>query len=181
MEHLSWNEVNQLMPIGKTVDVTDPISNIRWKMKRTYGKLHADMEPLTQSDTNAIKKAFGFGTNYKDAPYHKVIITIDGRDIVGSLMTFAHQGSDKHKPEELVDPNLLSGYSTSKSNDSIHTDKEVLPNWNYIQDNGVEGHMCLYFPGSASHYTKLPVKDIDDVMKESRFSLLSFEEFLNKS
>ena len=166
-EDLSWNEVNHLMPIGKVVEVMDPISKIRWRMKRTYGKLHADMEPLDQSDTNAIKKAFGLADNYNDAPYHKVIVKIDERYIIGAFMTFPHQGSDKHEFWDLVDPNELTGYSTDKDDDAIHPKKKLLPNMNSIKDNGVVGHMCLYFKGSSQHTTWLPNKKIDRVINKN--------------
>jgi LysM repeat protein len=84
-----WTEAQYVVPIGKTVKITDFLTGKSFTIQRTIGAGHADSEPLTLADTNAAKAVFG---GYTWLP-RAVIVETDGRRIAGSMSFYPHDVS----------------------------------------------------------------------------------------
>ena len=73
---------------GRIATVTDVNTKISWKVKRKGGSNHADVEPLTASDTAAMKKACGsdFMTWHRRA----IWVSLNGNKYAASMNCMAH-------------------------------------------------------------------------------------------
>ena len=137
VEFLDWKEINQIIKKGYVMTVQPWGQDVSWKMKRTSGKLHADVEPNTASDTKKMKDVMGFGSEFKDATYTPVVVKVDNRKFAAALMNVPHAGSTT-TPLGKNAKNLSGGISN-------------VANSNYIKYNEVTGHFCLHFRGSIRH------------------------------
>ena len=75
---------------GQYVTVIDARTGITMKMKRMGGTYHADVEPATQSDTAALKKAYGGSWSWSRRP---VWVIVGGKTYAASINGMPH-GSD---------------------------------------------------------------------------------------
>lgn len=81
-----WTEAQYVFPIGTTAKVTDFITGESFNVKRTIGANHADVETLTQNDTNIARSIWGgFSWNIRS-----VIVEVNGRRIAASMSFFPH-------------------------------------------------------------------------------------------
>ena len=73
---------------GCVATVTDVKTGISWKVKRSGGSNHADVQPLTAADTAAMKKACGsdFGTWHRRA----IWVSIGGQKYAASMNCMPH-------------------------------------------------------------------------------------------
>lgn len=93
---LHWfKEVKPSIRAGQKVQVYDPASGLSWTLRLYSLGRHADSEPLTQADTNAMYKAFGNDFNWNQRPVY--VKLPDGR------WTLASQPSKPHLSGSIKD------------------------------------------------------------------------------
>lgn len=88
VEVIQWSEASSVIPRGAVVTVEDVKTGKTFKIKRTFGTNHADVEALTSQDTNTIKQIWG-GFSWERRP---VIIHVAGRRLAASLAGMPHAG-----------------------------------------------------------------------------------------
>lgn len=88
VEVLHWNEAKQVIPRGAVVTIEDVYTGKTFQVKRTFGTNHADVEALTTSDTQMIKRIWG-GFSWERRP---VIVHTNGRMLAASLAGMPHAG-----------------------------------------------------------------------------------------
>ncbi|ABZ84255.1 peptidoglycan binding domain 1, putative [Heliomicrobium modesticaldum Ice1] len=85
---LDWfDRGTYLLPVGRTAKVTDPITGLSYRVKRTGGVKHADVEPVTAWDTSVMKRIYGGVWSWNRKP---VIVTIKGWRIAASINGMPH-------------------------------------------------------------------------------------------
>lgn len=88
-EYLSWfDEVQYIFEKDEVAVVTDIKTGKSFKIKRLYGRYHADVEPLTKEDTAVMKSIYGSWSWDRRA----IIVTVDGRNIAASMNGMPHGG-----------------------------------------------------------------------------------------
>lgn len=65
IEMPDWKKVNQLLPKYSKFIVQDMETGKRFKVQRRAGSQHADVQPLTEKDTNIMKKIYGGKWSWK--------------------------------------------------------------------------------------------------------------------
>lgn len=81
-----WTEVQQEFLVGHIATVTDVETGISFQVRRLGGRLHADVEPLTKADTDAMKAVYGAWSWERRA----VVVDVAGRRFAGSMNGFPH-------------------------------------------------------------------------------------------
>jgi|GEM_PF-724264 len=88
-EYLGWfDKVQNIFEKNEVAVVTDIKTGKSFKVKRLYGRNHADVEPLTKEDTAIMKSIYGKWSWDRRA----VVVTIDGKTIAGSMNGMPHGG-----------------------------------------------------------------------------------------
>ncbi|MDF2533182.1 MAG: glycosyl hydrolase, partial [Clostridia bacterium] len=88
-EYLNWfDEVQYIFEKNDVATVTDIKTGKSFKVKRLYGRNHADVEPLTKEDAATMKSIYGSWSWDRRA----VIVAIDGKNIAGSMNGMPHGG-----------------------------------------------------------------------------------------
>lgn len=88
-ELLGWyDKVQYLFEKNDVAVVTDVKTGKVFKIKRLYGRNHADVEPLTKEDTAVIKSLYGSWSWDRRA----IIVNIDGHNIAASMNGMPHGG-----------------------------------------------------------------------------------------
>lgn len=88
-EYLDWfDKVDQIFEKGDVATVTDIATGNSFKVRRLYGRNHADSEPLTKEDTAIMKSIYGSWSWNRRA----IIVTIKGRNIAASMNGMPHGG-----------------------------------------------------------------------------------------
>ena len=133
---LDWfKEVRYIWDRGKNAVVTDVNTGKTFKVKRTYGTNHADVEPLSKQDTATIKDIWGgFGWERR-----AVIVQIGDYTIAGSMTGMPHAGCDSAAANKYVS-NRSAGFGSGVNLDEI-------------KDNGCSGVMDIHFKNSRTHVT----------------------------
>ena len=137
IEFLGWNEANKIIDVGTIFTIRPWKKDVTWEMKRTRGKKHADVEPLTANDTKKMMDTMGKGDSFEEAEYTSVIVDVNGRKMAAALMNFVHGGNASEPSGKIV--NKLSGGF-----------KNVV-NVDFVKNNNATGHVCLHFLGSLRH------------------------------
>lgn len=128
-----WNEAQYVYPIGSVAEIEDVYTGKIFKMKRTFGTNHADVEALTSSDTEVIKSIWG-GFSWERRP---IIVRINGRRIAASMAGMPHAGNDDY-PALSEAPNLSDGYGTGQ-------------NLDVVKGNDMDGVCDIHFLNSTRH------------------------------
>jgi peptidoglycan hydrolase-like protein with peptidoglycan-binding domain len=128
-----WKEASKVFKIGSTASVTDVKTGKTFKIVRTYGTNHADVEALTANDSKIIKEIWG-GWSWTRRP---VIIEVNDRKLAASMAAMPHAGVDS-KPANTYVSQRSGGYSRGTNLDKI-------------KDNGMSGHMDVHFLNSRTH------------------------------
>ncbi len=128
-----WSEAQYLYPIGSVAEVEDIYTGKTFKMKRTFGTNHADVEALTTNDTEVIKSIWG-GFSWERRP---VVIKINGRRIAASMAGMPHAGNDDY-PALSQAPDLSDGYGTGQ-------------NLDVVKGNNMDGVCDIHFLNSTRH------------------------------
>lgn len=134
-EVLDWfKEAQYLFPINKAGKFTDLETGISFMAKRTVGASHADVETLTESDTQSMKTIFGGSWTWNKRPF---LLEVDGRIFAVSVAGMAHAGVDSAPFLENVN-NRSDGWGYG-------------PNYDSIKGNGMDGHFDVYFLNCLRH------------------------------
>lgn len=128
-----WGQASRLFKIGSTATVTDVKTGRTFKIVRTYGHNHADVETLTAKDSQTIKAIWGGWSWARRA----VIITVNDRKIAASMAAMPHAGVD-NKPANTYVSQRSGGFSRGTNLDKI-------------KNNGMSGHMDVHFLNSKTH------------------------------
>lgn len=117
--YLEWSQVKNIFTKGTTATVYDFNTGVSWTVKRTGGSKHADVEPVSATDTALYKKALGrYYMNWKRQP---CIVVVKGYRIAGSYHGYPH-GYDS------ISGNNLSGhYCIHFKNSRTHCSNKIDP------------------------------------------------------
>jgi peptidoglycan hydrolase-like protein with peptidoglycan-binding domain len=130
-----WTKASKVFKIGSTATVTDTKTGKTFKIVRTYGTNHADVEALTAKDSETIKDIWG-GWSWTRRP---VIIEVNETRIAASMAAMPHAGLDS-QPANTYVSQRSGGYSRGTNLDKI-------------KNNGMSGHMDVHFLNSKTHGT----------------------------
>ena len=87
-QNLQWyNTGKNLFRRNSTFVMKDVKTGKKWNCKVLYGSCHLDAEPLTKSDTDIMRAAYGGSFNYKRRP---VLVLYKGKVYAGSLYGEPH-------------------------------------------------------------------------------------------
>lgn len=104
---------------GCVATVTDCKTGISWKVKRSGGYNHADVQPLTAADTAAMKKACGsdFGTWHR----RPIWVSINGQKYAASMNCMPHGNGN------ITDNNFNGHHCIHFTNSRTHESNKVDP------------------------------------------------------
>lgn len=128
-----WSEASKSMQKGSVIVVQDYKTKQVFKIKRTGGTNHADVEALTTEDTNIMKAIWG-GFSWDRRP---VLLYVEDKVYAASMTNMPHAGRDDKKALEWVE-DRSNGYGSGINYDSV-------------KENGMEGHVDLHFINSTRH------------------------------
>lgn len=137
IKKITWEDADKIIALYSDFTVIDKETKKSWIMKRTSGKLHADVEPITAEDSEIMLSCFPKDKSFKEATYRPVIVEIGFNRYGAALMGFPHCGSTSTQFKEKT--RVLSGGFRN------------MRNWDSIRNNDVVGHFCLHFVGSLRH------------------------------
>ena len=83
---LSWSEVQRIFTHNSVARVIDVETGKSFRVRRYYGSLHADCEPLTAEDTAIMKSIYGSWSWTRRA----IVLEISGRRIAASMNGYPH-------------------------------------------------------------------------------------------
>lgn len=147
-----WKSASKIFKRGSVAKVTDINTGKTFKIMRTYGTNHADVEALTAKDSKTIKDIWG-GWSWNRRP---VIVELDGKKIAASMSAMPHAGVDS-KPANTYVSNRSGGYSRGTNLDRI-------------KSNGMNGHIDVHFLNSKTHGTnKVDAKHQATVKKAAKY------------
>lgn len=88
---MDWwkSSIQKIFAKGVTATITDVKTGIAWREQRKGGKNHADVQPLTEKDTAAMKAACGSWSWARRA----IFVTINGVNYAASMNCMPHGGS----------------------------------------------------------------------------------------
>lgn len=129
-----WSGVQYVIPIGSVIKVTDFYTGKYFMAKRTAGANHADVEALTEKDTQIIKEIWDGEFSWVRRP---VVVEFNGRKIAGSSTSMPHAGND----------NAPGGSYTSWRSGGYGSGV----NLDYVKGNGMNGHFDIHFLNSTRH------------------------------
>ncbi len=89
VQALDWSQVDRIFSRGRTAIITDVNTGLSFRIKRTMGTQHADVEPLTYRDTQVLRQIYGGSWSWDR---RAVIVHIDNRLIAGSINGMPHGG-----------------------------------------------------------------------------------------
>lgn len=90
VELIPWDEAKEIYANFTVATVTDVLTGKSFRVRRYYGTLHADSEPLTAQDAQTIKEIY-HGWSWARRP---IVVEVDGRRIAASMNGMPHgQGS----------------------------------------------------------------------------------------
>jgi LysM repeat protein len=88
-DYINWfDKVQYIFEKNDVALVTDIKTGLSFKVKRLYGRNHADVEPLTKEDSAVMKSIYGSWSWDR----RSVVVTIDGQNIAGSMNGMPHGG-----------------------------------------------------------------------------------------
>ena len=89
-EMIGWAEARRILPRGRDIHVTDVRTGISFNLRAFSLGNHADVEPPTQADTDAIRRTRGGVWSWAARP---VWVTVGDRTFPASLNGMPHAGS----------------------------------------------------------------------------------------
>lgn len=134
---INWYDIKPRFTAGKTVlTVEDYRTGVKFNVQVSYcATVHADIEPMTQQDTETVKKLWG-GYSWDRRP---VLIHFEGQVYAASMNGMPHAGLEA-EPEGVTVGGRSGGFGRGY-------------NFDDIKGNGMDGHLCLHFVGSRTHGT----------------------------
>lgn len=147
---LDWfKQVRGVWHRGMVAEITDIDTGKSFRVKRTYGTNHADVEPLTLKDTKIIKEIWG-GFSWKR---RAVVVKFDHYTLAGSMSAMPHAGVD-NKPANAILNKRSGGYKRGYNLDAV-------------KNNGANGVMDLHFKNSRTHGTNQVQSSMQDMVKKA--------------
>ncbi|MDF2612457.1 MAG: hypothetical protein K0S71_243 [Clostridia bacterium] len=133
VEVVMWSSASKILARGDSATIEDVYTGKSFKIKRTFGTNHADVETLTAKDTEIMKQIWG-GFTWERRP---VIVHIDGRRLAASMAGMPHAGRDSAKNLSYT-WGLSGGYGFGQNLDAV-------------KGNAMSGVCDLHFRGSTKH------------------------------
>lgn len=81
------SDIQKIFKVGVIATVTDVDTGLSWRVKRSGGSNHADVQPLTAEDTAKMKKAYGGSWSWNR---RAIWVTIDGVTYAASMNGMPH-------------------------------------------------------------------------------------------
>lgn len=131
-----YGNVENIFAKGTTATVIDVDTGEKFKVIRTYGYNHADVETVTAKDTEILLKIAGGEWNWKR---RAVLVDVKGYRIAASMAPMPHAGIDNLAANAIVD-NRSGDYGRGYNLDKI-------------KKNNMEGHFDIHFYQSRTHDT----------------------------
>ena len=126
-ELADWNtsDIQKIFYKGCVATVTDVKTGVSFQVKRWSGGSHADVEPLTASDTAAICRIYSVSdasqiTEKKNYQRRSILVTVAGHSYAASMYGVPHNADEGDT----------------------------------IKDNNYSGQFCIHFTNSSTHGTK---------------------------
>ncbi|UJF35182.1 hypothetical protein [Paenibacillus hexagrammi] len=88
-EMLPWKEASMALPKYSKFEIIDLESGLRFQGQRRAGSSHADVQPLTKTDSATLKQIYGGHWSWDR---RAVLVRLDGRTIAGSMHGMPHGG-----------------------------------------------------------------------------------------
>ncbi len=126
--------VDKIFKRGADATVYDIKSGLSFRVKRTFGTNHADVEPVSKEDTAVMKRIYGGSWSWSR---RAIIVTVNGRRIAASMNGMPHAGLDKYASGKYIS-NRSAGYGYGY-------------NYDTVKNNGMNGHFCIHFYKSRLH------------------------------
>lgn len=147
---LDWFlEVQYIFSRGTDAVVTDIDTGKSFQVRRTYGTNHADVEPLSEEDSNIIKDIWGGWSWERRA----VVVQVGDCILAGSMTGMPHAGVDSAPAEQYVS-GRSNGYGYGQNLDKI-------------KNNGARGVLDIHFKNSRTHTTNVVLKSQQDMVKKA--------------
>jgi LysM repeat protein len=129
-----WTEAQYVVPTDSVLEVVDFYTGKAFKVKRTTGSSHADVETLTSADSQKMKEIWGGSYSWDRRP---VIVKINGRKIAASMSSYPHAGNE----------DAPGGIQVSWRSDNYG------PGYNldWVKNNSLNGVVDLHFANSVRH------------------------------
>jgi hypothetical protein len=86
-EITDWKTVNKMLPVGSRFQVIDVDTGLTFNVQRRAGSTHADIQPLTRSDTNVMKIIYKGKWSWDR---NDIVIKIKDRYIAASMNGMPH-------------------------------------------------------------------------------------------
>ena len=135
-EMLAWSDVDHLWPRGTYATVTDFDTGKSFKVMRSGGYNHADVETATAEDTKILKSLYGGSFSWNR---RAIIVNISGRTIAASMAGMPHAGRDD-QPNRAMVSDRSGGYGYGQNLDAV-------------KGNNMDGVFDIHFYGSKTHGT----------------------------
>ena len=120
--------------LNNAFTVEDYNTGKKFKVIRTGGTNHADVEPLTAADTATMKSIWG-GFSWTRRP---VLVHVNGKVYGASMTGMPHAGLDSEPAREYTSKNRSDNYGPGINYDSV-------------KNNGADGHVDIHFLNSKTH------------------------------
>ncbi len=117
--YTDWSEVKNVFTKGTVATVYDFDTGISWKVKRTGGSKHADVEPVSKEDTALYQKALG--KYYKNWKRHACVVVVNGHRYAASYHGYPH-GYDG-----ISSNNMTGHYCIHFKNSRTHCSNKIDP------------------------------------------------------
>ena len=128
-----WTGASKVFKIGSTATVTDTKTGKTFKIIRTYGTNHADVEAYSAKDSQTIKDIWdGWSWDRRS-----VIVEVNGRRLAASMAAMPHAGVDS-QPANTYVSQRSGGFARGMNLDKI-------------KNNSMSGHMDVHFLNSKTH------------------------------
>lgn len=101
VENVHWSELRDNFPKFTPIEVLDLRSGLRYYVQSFSNGAHADVEPLTQHDTDIMLQTFGGRWQWTQRP---VWVTVNGRTYAASINGMPHGG------QATIESNGMSGH-----------------------------------------------------------------------
>jgi len=85
-----WEARNTIIRTGVDLHITDVRTGITFWVRSFSNGNHADVEPITQEDTEALRRAYGGRWSWDTRP---IWVAVDGRIFAASINGMPHGGS----------------------------------------------------------------------------------------
>ena len=94
LELIPWSDMRSILPTGSVLHITDVNTGITFYVSNFSNGSHADVDPLTQQDTDSMRAASGGQFSWDARP---IIVTHNGRSFPAAMNTMPHGGGGRRQ------------------------------------------------------------------------------------